>query len=220
MVDLEIPSEFQMHYSLAKGLYRTGPSHDFFHIERVFNLALKIGKSEGADLWVLGLAALYHDLGREEEAQSGGKICHAAAGALQTRRILEEQGEEGEIIEAVCECIATHRYRDQNPPRTLEAKCLFDADKLDSLGAVGIARAYLWLGERGGTVYVPREVWEKTDFSSNRPEDDSLQREWHLKFQYLKDQLFTKTARQMAVKRHQTMVNFLETLEREVNGEE
>lgn len=217
---MKIPSEFQAYYHTAKGLYQTGPSHDFSHIERVFNLALTIGKSEGADLWVLGLAALFHDLARDEEARSGGQICHAAAGALQTKRILEEQGEERGIIEAVCECIATHRYRDQNPPRTLEGKCLFDADKLDSLGAVGIARAYLWLGERGGTVYVPREIWEKTDFSSNRPEDDSLQREWHLKFQYLKDQLYTKTARQIGAKRNQTMVKFLETLEREVNGEE
>ncbi|MGE5604680.1 MAG: HD domain-containing protein [Bacteroidota bacterium] len=217
---MEIPSEFQAYYHLAKGLYQTGPSHDFSHIERVFNLSLKIGKSEGADLRILGIAALFHDIARDEESQSNGEICHATAGALQTKRILEEQGEEQGIIETVAECIATHRYRDQNPPRTLEGKCLFDADKLDSLGAVGIARAYLWLGERGGTVYVPREVWEKTDFSSNLPEDDSLQREWHLKFQYLKDQLFTRTARQMAVRRNQTMVNFLETLEREVNGEE
>lgn len=217
---MKIPSEFQAYYHTAKGLYQTGPSHDFSHIERVFNLALKVGKSEGADLWVLGLAALFHDLARDEEARSGGQICHAAASALKTKGILEEKGENRKIIEAVCECIATHRYRDQNPPQTLEGKCLFDADKLDSLGAVGIARAYLWLGERGGTVYVTREVWEKTDFSSNRPEDDSLQREWHLKFQYVKDQLYTKTARQIGVKRNQTMINFLETLEREVNGEE
>ena len=215
-----VPSEYQFYYKLAKGLYQTGPSHDFSHIERVFNLALKIGKSEGADLWILGLAVLFHDLARDEEARSDGKICHAEASALQTRRILEEHGEEPDLIETVCECIATHRYRDQNPPQTLEGKCLFDADKLDSLGAVGVARAYLWLGERGGTVYVPREAWEKTDFSSNRPEDDSLQREWHLKFQYLKDQLYTKTARCLAVKRNHTMISFLETLEREVKGEE
>ncbi len=217
---MDIPSEFQVYYSLAKGLYQTGPSHDFSHIERVFNLALKIGEFEGADRWVLGLAALFHDLARDEEAKSGGEICHAEAGALLSRRILEGQAESSDLIEAVCECIATHRYRDQNPPRTLEGKCLFDADKLDSLGAVGIARAYLWLGERGGTVYVPREEWEKTDFNSNRPEDDSFQREWHLKYRYLKDQLYTETARKMAIKRNQTMVNYMETLEREVNGEE
>lgn len=217
---MRIPSEFQTYYDMAKDLYRTGPAHDFSHIERVFNLALKIGKIEGANLWILGLAALFHDLARNEEAQSGGEICHAEASSVQTEQILKTQGEEPEIIEAVCECIATHRYRDQNPPRTLEGKCLFDADKLDSLGAVGIARAYLWLGERGGTVYMSRDEWEKTDFNSNRPEDDSLQREWHLKFRHLKDCLYTDAARNLAAKRNKTMINFLETLEREINGEE
>lgn len=217
---MEITTEFRTYYNLAKGLYRTGPAHDFSHIERVFNLALKIGKTEGANLWVLGLAALFHDLARDEEARSGGAICHAAASAVQTRQILEEKSEKQEVIEDVCECIATHRYRDQNPPLTLEGKCLFDADKLDSLGAVGIARAYLWLGERGGTVYMSREEWEKTDFNSNRPEEDSLQREWQIKLRLLKDLLYTDTARSIANKRNQTMVVFLETLEREVNGEE
>ena len=217
---MEIPFQFQAYYHLAKGLYQTGPAHDFSHIERVFTLALKIGKSEKADLWVLGLAALFHDLARNEETQSDGEICHAEAGALKTRQVLEGQGENPGIIDNVCECIATHRYRDQNPPRTLEGKCLFDADKLDSLGAVGIARAYLWLGEHGGTVYVPRKEWEKTNFNNNRPEDDSLQREWYLKFRHLKDQLYTATARSLAANRDQTMIDFLKTLEREVNGEE
>lgn len=217
---MEIPNNFTDYFYLAKSLYRTGPAHDFSHIERVFNLALKIGKAEGANLWILGLAALFHDLARDEEAKSDGEICHAAASAVQTEKILREQGEKPAVIKRVYECIATHRYRDQNSPRSLEAKCLFDADKLDSLGAVGIARAYLWLGERGGTVYMPREEWEKTDFNSNRPEDDSLQREWHIKFRFIKDQLYTNTARSLAIKRNQTMIDFLETLEREINGEE
>ncbi len=217
---MEITTDFKAYYDLAKGLYQTGPSHDFSHIERVFNLAFKIGRAEGANLWILGLAALFHDLARDEEAQSDGEVCHAAVSAVQTRQILKNHGEEPNIIEAVCECIATHRYRDQNPPRSLEGKCLFDADKLDSLGAIGIARAYLWLGERGGTVYMSREEWEKTDFSSNRPKDDSLQREWQIKLRYLKELLYTNTARNLAIKRNQTMINFLETLEREINGEE
>ncbi len=217
---MRVPPVLQRYYDLAKGLYRIGSAHDFSHIERVFSLALKIGKSEGANLWILGLAALFHDLARDAEAQSGGEVCHAEASAIQTKLILEAQGESPEIIGAVCECIATHRYRDQNPPRTIEGKCLFDADKLDSLGAVGIARAYLWLGERGGTVYMSRDEWEKTDFNSNRPEDDSLQREWHLKFRHLKDSLYTNAARNLAAKRNETMINFLETMEREINGEE
>ncbi|TCL64246.1 uncharacterized protein EDC14_101952 [Hydrogenispora ethanolica] len=208
------------YFQLARQLYQTGPAHDFSHIERVFRLALKIGAAENANLQILGLAALFHDLARDEEAASQGMICHAAASAERTRRILLSRGMNPAVVEAVCDCIATHRYRDEHKPETLEAKCLFDADKLDSLGAVGVARAYLWLGERGGTVYVPRQVWERTDFRSNRPEDDSLQREWFIKLQYLKDNLYTETARALAEKRHRTMEAFLEILAREVVGEE
>ncbi len=211
--------KFDQYYELARKLYQNGPSHDFFHVERVLRLALRLGETEGADLEILGLAALFHDLARESESASGGEICHAAASADQTRELLLEHGEPQVKVEAVCHCIATHRYRDGNEPETLEAKCLYDADKLDSLGAVGVARAYLWLGERGGTVYTPREIWEQTDFTSNRPEDDSLQREWHIKLRHLQHKLYTASARKLALQRSRRMEEFLDYLELEVKGE-
>ncbi len=217
---MNLDIELNNYLQVARGLYQTGPSHDFSHVERVYKLALMIGRKEKANLRIIGVAALFHDLGRAEEAESEGEICHAIAGAEITARILKDHNEDPEFIRRVCECISTHRFRKENKPRTLEAKCLFDADKLDSLGAVGVARAYLWLGERGGTVYVSREVWEKTDFKSNRPEDDSLQREWFIKLRLIPKQLFTATAIKIAAKRVRTLKNFLKTLEREVNGEE
>lgn len=217
---MEVPQEFVEYYQLARGLYQTGPSHDFSHIERVFRLALHLGAREGADPEILGIASLFHDLAREEEKESGGEVCHAAASARKAREILENRHLNLEMIEAISNCIATHRYRDDKKPQSIEAKCLYDADKLDSLGAVGVARAYLWLGEHGGTVFVDRQDWEKTDFHSNRPEDDSLQREWFIKLQYLKDKLHTRTAWEIAQKRSATMRRFLEILEREVKGEE
>lgn len=210
--------DFTRYFQLARELYQTGPSHDFFHVERVFHLALRLGRAEHADLKILGIAALFHDLARNEEADSEGKICHATAGAAYAEKILTKTGEPPELIRAVAECIATHRYRDQNPPQTLEGKCLFDADKLDSIGAVGVARAYLWLGERGGTVYVKKEDWEKTDFRDNHPEVDSLQREWYIKLQHIRERLYTKTARRIARKRSATMKRFLDILEQEVEG--
>lgn len=216
---MEIPSELKKYIELARGLYQTGPSHDFSHIERVFKLSLKIGSQEKANLRILGIAALFHDLARAEKAGTMGEKCHAIVSAELAGEILKKY-EEPAKIKAICECILTHRYRAGNLPQTMEAKCLFDADKLDSLGAVGVARAYLWLGERGGTVYVSREQWEKTDFQSNRPEDDSLQREWFIKLRHLQDKLYTSTAKEMAVKRSEIMKNFLATLEREIIGEE
>ena len=212
--------KLEMYYNMARSLYQTGPSHDFFHIERVYHLAQRIGREEGANLEILGMAALFHDLARDEETASGGEICHATASAIRTREILEKNGEESLMVDAVCRCIATHRFRDNNQPQSIEDKCLFDADKLDSLGAVGVARAYLWLGERGGTVFVEREVWERTDFNNNQPENDSMQREWHIKLRHIKDRLYTETARKIAHKRALTMEKFLKDLEEEVRGED
>jgi uncharacterized protein len=210
--------DFTRYFQLARELYQTGPSHDFSHVERVFHLALRLGRAERADLKILGIAALFHDLARSEEAESDGKVCHAIVGAVYAEKILMESGEPPELCRAVAECISTHRYRDQNPPKSLEGKCLFDADKLDSLGTVGIARAYLWLGERGGTVYVKKEDWEKTNFRDNHPSVDSLQREWYIKLQHIQGKLYTKTAQKIARKRSATMKRFLEILEQEVAG--
>lgn len=213
-------NSLEKYFILARGLYQTGPSHDFSHIERVYKLALRIGKAELADLKILGLAALFHDISRETETSSGGEICHARASAERAGEILEKSGEDPLTVKAVCQCIATHRFRDNNPPQSIEDKCLFDADKLDSLGAVGVARAYLWLGEHGGKLFVEREIWEKTDFNCNKPENDSLQREWHIKLKDIKDKLYTETARKIALKRAKTMENFLRDLELEIQGED
>ena len=121
--------DFTRYFQLAQALYQTGPSHDFSHVERVFHLALRLGRAERADLKILGIAALFHDLARSEEAESNGKVCHAIAGAVYAERILTESGEPPELCQAVAECISTHRYREtragaKDPPRSLEGKCL------------------------------------------------------------------------------------------------
>ncbi len=217
---MDIQTDLYQYIQLAKGFYQTGPAHDFSHIERVLNLALKIGAREGADLRIVAIAALFHDIGRRAEEESGGIICHAAASSEMTAGILSDLGEDPNQMKAICECIATHRFRDNNPPRSIEAKCLYDADKLDSLGAIGVARAYLWLGEHGGNVYSRRSEWGKISCASNRPEDDSLQREWHIKLKFIPERLFTETAKKIATKRKATMEKFMAILESEVNGEE
>ena len=211
-------------WELAKNAYvEAGGCHDFSHVERVYRLALHIGEAEGAELQVLALGALFHDIGRPEEEQSKGELCHAEIGAQKTVQLLTKHFlYDEETIARVAECIVGHRFRKgEHRHRSLESKCLFDADKLDSLGAIGVARAYLWLGERGGEVY--QEFSKESDphgLGYCPPEDDSLQREWEIKLKYLKDRLYTKTGRQMARKRHETMREFIRLMEREVKGEE
>ncbi|MFN3929335.1 MAG: HD domain-containing protein, partial [Thermoflexus sp.] len=111
------------------------PVHDFSHVVRVMRLAERIARREGADLAVVRAAALLHDVRREEEE-------HAAASAAFARRWLAERGASAEFIEAVAHAIEAHRFREPRVARTLEARVLFDADKLDALGIIGLARLF------------------------------------------------------------------------------
>ena len=132
----------------ARALYDgAGDStHDFDHVLRVYHLAERIGQAEGADMAVLRAAALLHDIARRD--QDAGRVPeHAAEGARRARQILA--GQPPEFVEAVAHAIETHRFRVDRPPQTLEAKILYDADKLDSIGAVGVARAFAYSAHRG-----------------------------------------------------------------------
>jgi uncharacterized protein len=196
------------------------PSHDFSHVERVDRLAERIAKAEGADLFIVRMAALLHDIGRAAESKcgSGGDI-HEELSVRMAGPVLDGLGIPGDKKEAILHAIATHRHRRGGEPRSLEAKCLFDADKLDSLGAVGIARSYLWLGERGRSVYYPEEEYASIDPNLNTAEVDSTQREWHIKLKFLKDKMYTATGKAIARERHERMARIIGEIEKEARGE-
>ena len=202
---------------IHKGL---APSHDFSHVERVYGLAERIAVAEGADLFIVRMAALLHDIGRAEESRekSCGDI-HEELSARTAGPIMDRLGVTGERKEAILHAIMTHRHRRGGEPRTLEAKCLFDVDKLDSLGAVGIARSYLWLGEHGRSVYYAPEEYAAIDPKNNSAEFDSTQREWHIKLRYLKDRMYTETGKKIAMERHERMERIIGEIEKEVRGE-
>ena len=194
------------------------PSHDFSHVARVYTLAERIGTAEGADLFVVRVSALLHDIGRAEEARSGGGDRHEELGVEMSKPFLEEMGVSPERTNAILHAIAAHRHRKDNKPRTLEAKCLYDADKLDSLGAVGIARSYLWLGEHGRSVFYEENEWIDVDPLDNTPKVDSTQREWHIKLRHLRDHMYTETGRVIAFERHDRMARIMREIEEEVKG--
>jgi uncharacterized protein len=108
--------------------------HDWDHTLRVYNLAMHIGKIENANLEILGIAALLHDIGRPEETRLNRKVCHAEIGAVMAESILEQYGLEDEKIERIKHCIVRHRFSKGKPPESREAKILYDADKLDNIG--------------------------------------------------------------------------------------
>jgi len=195
------------------------PSHDFSHAERVYRLVERIADSEGADLFIVRMAALLHDIGRAEESKNNNaEDIHEELSVRMAGPILDGLGVSSDKKDAILHAIATHRHRRGGEPRTLEAKCLFDADKLDSLGAVGIARSYLWLGEHGRSVYYPEEEYAGVDPKNNSAEVDSTQREWHIKLKGLKDKMYTVTGRKIAQERHDRMARIIDEIEKEVLG--
>lgn len=192
-------------------------SHGFDHAERVWKLCRHIGLAEGADLEILRPAAYLHDIGRPEEKASGGEVCHAVAGAEKARRILEQNGVDRERIERIVHCIASHRFRrNGEQPGTLEARILFDADKLDAIGAVGISRAFLFAGEVGARLHNPEaDILATRAYSS----EDTAFREFSVKLKNVKDRMLTETGRKMAEERHRFMVAYFDRLTSEVHGE-
>lgn len=197
----------------------SGPCHDFSHVERVYRLAERIARSEGADLLTVRLAALLHDTGRGLEPRIGpDPDRHEELSAEIAAPFLRGLGLPEARVEAVLEAILRHRHRRGRAPESLEARCLYDADKLDSLGAVGAARAYLWLGEHGRSVHYPEAEWADVDPGSNATEVDSFQREWRIKLSRLKDRLYTEEGRRLAGERHARMERILMEIEDEVAG--
>ena len=187
--------------------YHNDSAHDFDHVLRVLANAEHIGRIERADMHILRTATLLHDIARADQNRTGQD--HAAEGARRAQAILTEVGQSPDFVEAVCHAIATHRFRIDNLPQTLEAKILYDADKLDSIGAIGVARAFAYGG------YLNRPLWTEDDSH----EHTALQ-EFRVKLSKVKDSLFTETARQMAQERHLFMTQFFEQMAREIKGEQ
>ena len=190
-------------------------SHDWDHTERVYRLCLRIGRKERADLGILKLAALLHDIGREEEDRSNGKTCHAEKGAVLAARILRKHGLEKDRVNRVVRCIETHRYRGRLVPDSLEGKILFDADKLDSIGAVGVGRAFQFAGEVGARLHDPRIEVRKT---KPYTKEDTAYREYLVKLRRIKDRMFTAEGRRIARERHEFMAEFFDRLNKETAG--
>jgi len=145
-------SEFPVHLvPLAERVRRemagNPPGHDFDRVHRVYRHAERLGRELGADLEILLPAALLPDVGRRAEQETGGD--HAALSAALAQDWLPTLGYSATQIEAICDCIWAHRFATGVPATTLEAQILFDADKLDALGAVGIARTFLHGGASG-----------------------------------------------------------------------
>lgn len=190
-------------------------SHGWDHTRRVCRLCERIGPAEGADMDVLRIAALLHDIGRSVQDSANGAVCHAKTGAELAAPLVEELSLALVQKENVIHCVRSHRFRGSQAPETVEARVLFDADKLDAIGAVGVARAYLFAGEVGAKLHNPGNNIENThSYSIN----DTGYREFKVKLCRIRDRILTDTGKRLANERHAFMVDFFERFIDEYEG--
>jgi uncharacterized protein len=132
---------------------------------------------------------------------------------------LSAQGYDETFCNAVAHAIESHRFRAGPTPQTLEAQVLFDADKLDAIGAIGIARAFAFGEHRGQKLWgeVPPDYVDQP--AGADPREHTAVHEFHVKLSKIKDRLFTPTGKRLAEERHAFMVAYYEQLDREVRGE-
>ena len=185
--------------------------HDCEHTFRVVKHALDIaGEIPQADRQIVHLAAILHDVERPAESISQGKTDHAAAGADTACRFLLEHHAPEYVAQRVADCIRTHRFRSSGTaPESIEAKILYDADKLDSLGAVGIARAFLFAGRIGAKVH---NSADEALNSESYSVDDTAYREYLVKLSKIPGKMFTEPAKMRAAELKNFMDNFFDQL--------
>jgi uncharacterized protein len=204
----------------AKEWYQDADAvHDFSHIERVYRMSERLAKAEGADLEIVHAAALLHDA---EGTAPGGeaRLEHHLRSAAFAGEILRAEGWSAERIAAVQHCVRAHRYRDdREPPATIEAKCLFDADKLDVLGAIGAVRVALYAAIAGTPLYAPPSAQFLETGKELPGELHSAYHEYLFKLRNVESRLFTQTAHQLAQQRAEYLKQFFDQLIAEINGE-
>lgn len=189
-------------------------AHDKEHVYRVLYMALEIAKTEkNVDYDVLICACLLHDIGRKEQFENP-KLCHAQIGADKAYHFLTENGFEEKFAKRVSECIRTHRYRQEDQPESIEAKILFDADKIDVTGAVGIARTLVYKGQVGEPLYSVSGDGSVLDGSQD--ETPSFFQEYKYKLENIYTKFFTAKGAETAKSRQAAAAAFYDSMLREV----
>ncbi|AVK47276.1 phosphohydrolase [Clostridium sp. MF28] len=204
----------------------TCSAHNLDHVFRVYNLCLLIAQHEkDIDLEILIPSALLHDIARVEESQDKtGEIDHAVLGSVIAEDILRTLEYEEEKIEKIKHCIITHRFRTGNEPNTMEAKILFDSDKLDVIGASGIARTFMLAGQFGQRLTVNEsldEYLEGNTVENGRLKDVSKHTpfiEYEVKFKKIPDKLYTDKAKEIGKERLKFMDEYFNRLKSEIEG--
>jgi uncharacterized protein len=191
--------------------------HDSHHTMRVYRLAVQIAKQENADMLIVQLAALLHDV---DDVKISPETYATKKNVVD---FMESNGVDNKIIEAICNIIEEVSFAgtDSVVPNTLEGKCVQDADRLDEMGAIGIARAFAYGGSKGRKVYNPDIKlllnMYKTDYHQNH--NSTSINHFYEKLLLLKDMMNTEITKKMAGYRQAVMEEYLEEFVAEWEGE-
>lgn len=188
------------------------PVHGFDHVARVLGLALHLGRQLEADLEILQAAALLHDAEGAHPGQGEGRLSHEQASAQFAGQVLSTRDWPESRIQAVQHCIRAHRFRGQEVPQSLEAKILFDADKLDVMGAFGAARTIGYALQAGQPIYAPVSDHFRQTGELQPGEPHSAYHEYIFKLRVVRDRLQTHPAKEMAAERQAVLEAFFEGL--------
>lgn len=190
--------------------------HDLDHTLRVLSNASILAEAEkvsAQETFALFLAALLHDCARPEEFASGGKVCHAQLGGAKSEKILQEVScSDEELIQTVKNAVTRHRFRGKDKPETLVDRLLYDADKLDSIGAVGIGRAFLFAGRLGARLHNSEAEALSSEAYSR---EDSAYREYLVKLRHVPERMLTSSGKHLALERKEFMEQYFCRLQQE-----
>jgi len=194
-----------------------GTGHDWWHVHRVRRMALRLARDEGTDPYVTELAALLHDLA-DHKFHGGDET----AGPRAARAWLESLGAGAEVVDHVCAIVAGVSFKGAGvatPMPTPEGRVVQDADRLDAIGAIGIARAFAYGGSRGRPLHAPDAAPEAHDsFEAYKAGGGATTAHFHEKLLLLRDRLHTAAARRVAEGRHRYMEDFLARFHAEWEG--
>lgn len=190
--------------------------HDWWHVWRVWQNSLYISRSENADRFVTELAALLHDIA-DWKFHDGDDL----AGPKAARACLSEQSVDDSVIEHVCDIVATVSFKGagvETPMATLEGKIVQDADRLEAIGAIGIARCFAFGGAKGRLMHDPEEPPElHASFEDYKKKSGPSINHFYEKLLLLKDRMNTETGLKLAAHRHKVLEDFLEQFHAEWN---
>jgi len=205
---------------IKKEMFHEETGHDWFHIKRVLDSAVKIAEKEGGDLFIIKMSALLHDIG-DPKLHNGDKTAAKRIVGEWLKKISVDKKDGEHILHIIDNLSFSKSLENPNIEKTKEFMIVQDADRIDAIGAIAIARVFHYGGAKGRKIYDP-SIKPRIKLTTENYREGSLDSFSHFyeKLIFLKDLLNTKTAKKIGEERHKAMESYLNQFLREWNSED